>query len=208
MTRLTARGQGASQVGMARVAGLIPWALALSAGSALANEGANEHGGMPQLNVHDFAPQLFWLAVLFTIFYLIVSRVALPGIASVLATRQAKLDADLSAASRLKDEAEAALKAYETALAQARATAAATVAAKNAELAAQTDAHKKAVEADLNQRLAQAAGEIRAKRDGALANVRVLATEAAGQVVARLLGEAPEADAAAAAVDAALSGTR
>jgi F-type H+-transporting ATPase subunit b len=160
---------------------------------------------MPQLNIHDFAPQLVWLAILFTIFYLIVSRIAVPGIESVLSARQDRIDGDLQAAGRLKDEAEAALKAYETALAEARATATKTIADQNATLAAETAAHKKALEGELATKLAAASDEIRAKRQAALANVRSLAGIAAGQVVARLIGTTPANDTVNSAIDGALA---
>jgi len=160
--------------------------LAVLAGPALASG-----GGMPQLNVHDFAPQLVWLAILFTAFYGVVRFVAVPGIEQVLTNRQDKLDGDFKAAERSKAEADLALKAYETALASARARAQATVASKTADLAATAEAHKKSVEADLNAKLAAAADEIRAKRAEAMANVRGLAGEVTQAAVAHLIGTAP-----------------
>ena len=159
-------------------------------------------GGMPQLNPHDFAPQLVWLAIFFAAFYVIVSRIALPGIEGVLHARQSKLDGDLSAAAKLKDEAASALKAYETALADARAKAQKTIAEQSATLAANADAHKKSVEADLNAKLAAAAEEIRQKRAAALANVQSLSTDIASDIVARLTGQMPDAGRVAQAVEA------
>lgn len=81
--------------------------------------------GLPQLNANDFAPQLFWLAITFALLYVIMSRVALPRIGSVLEERKDKIQRDLATAERLKGETEKALEAYEKALADARANAAA-----------------------------------------------------------------------------------
>jgi len=103
-------------------------------------------GGMPQLNVADFAPQLVWLAILFSIFYVIVSRVALPGIEGVLDGRKSKIDADLARAAQAKDQAAASVQAYETALADARAAATKTLVDNAAEIRAASDAHKKSLE--------------------------------------------------------------
>jgi len=67
-----------------------------------------------------FASQLVSLLVAFVALYLIVSRVALPRVGSLLDERQNKIEGDLAAAQRLRDESDAALKAYESELASAR----------------------------------------------------------------------------------------
>jgi len=159
-------------------------------------------GGMPQLNVHDFTPQLAWLVITFTVLYLIVSRVALPRIVSLVDERAAKIAADLDAAQAAKRDAEAAGKAYEAALADARAKANAIAGETRAKLAAQSDQEKKAVEAKLATDLAAAADRIRARKDEAMANVRDVAAGAAGAIVTRLIAVTPDAAAISAAVNA------
>jgi len=77
-------------------------------------------GGMPQLDVHDFAPQLVWLAIAFVILYFVMSRLAVPAIADTLAKRQAKIQGDLDAAEKANEETRALVAAYEKRLADAR----------------------------------------------------------------------------------------
>lgn len=96
----------------ALAAGLVAFA---ASGTALA-----EAGGMPQLNVHDFAPQLVWLAIAFVALYLVMSRLAVPRIADTLATRQAKIQGDLDAAEKANEETRSLVAAYEKRLADAR----------------------------------------------------------------------------------------
>ena len=77
-------------------------------------------GGMPQLNFHDFAPQLVWLLIAFVVLYLIMSRLAVPAIADTLEKRQARIQGDLDAAERASEDTRTAVTAYQKRLADAR----------------------------------------------------------------------------------------
>ena len=46
---------------------------------------------MPQLNPLDWAPQLIWLVITFSILYVLMKRVALPRIGSVIEMRAARI---------------------------------------------------------------------------------------------------------------------
>ena len=76
--------------------------------------------GMPQLDFSTFPNQIFWLVVTLVVIYLVLSRVALPRIASVLAERSGTITNDLATAEELKLQAVEAEKAYQQALADAR----------------------------------------------------------------------------------------
>ena len=71
-------------------------------------------GGFPPFESSTFASQLVSLAIAFVALYVIVSRIALPRVESVIDARQNAIEGDLAAAQKLKDESDAALKAYET----------------------------------------------------------------------------------------------
>ena len=81
-----------------------------------------------------FPNQIFWLVVTLVVMYLILSRIALPRIAAVLAERKGTIMNDLAAAEELKQKAAAAERAYNEALVNARTEAAKIVAAAKAEL--------------------------------------------------------------------------
>ena len=55
----------------------------LAFGMAIAAE-----GGMPQLNFHDFAPQVVWLVISFVVLYFVMSKLAIPAISDTLEKRQ------------------------------------------------------------------------------------------------------------------------
>jgi len=75
-------------------------------------QGAESAQGLPQLNFDTFANQIFWLLVALVVIYLILSRVALPRIAAVLAERQGTITHDLTQAETLKAKAAEAEEAY------------------------------------------------------------------------------------------------
>jgi F-type H+-transporting ATPase subunit b len=149
-------------------------------------------GGLPQLDLTRFPPQLFWLAVTFLLLYLLMSKLALPQVSDILRSREEKIAGDLSQADQLNREADAALKGYEQALAEARAKATEIAAQTRATIQADADARQAEAEARLSAQAAEAEASIRATRDQALSQVREIATDTAVAVVARLLGTQPD----------------
>ena len=165
------------------------------------------HGGaFPPFESSTFASQLVSLVIAFVALYIIVSRIALPRVGAVIDARQNKIEGDLAEAQKLKDESEAALKAYEGELANARSRAQAIGAETREKLNAAADAERKTLENKLATRLADAEKTIAATRASAMSNVRGIAADAAGAIVQRLTGATPDGQAVASAVDASLKG--
>jgi F-type H+-transporting ATPase subunit b len=160
----------------------------------------------PPFQKDTFASQLVSLAVAFVALYLIVSRIALPRVGSVLDARQNAIDGDLATAQKLKDESDAALKAYESELAAARSRAQAIGAETREKLNAASEAERKTLEARLAAKLAEAEKTIASTRTTAMSNVRGIAADAAAAIVQRLTGIAPDKKSVDAAVKASLKG--
>jgi F-type H+-transporting ATPase subunit b len=165
----------------------------------------SEHGrGFPPFDATTFASQLIWLAICFAAIYVMVARVALPRVGGIIAARRDKVAADLAEAERLKAEADQAVAAYEKALAEARGRAHALAAETRETLAREAEQNRKAVEEELNGRLAAAERQIAASKAAAMVNVRGIAVEAAAAIVARLTEVTPAESAVASAVDTVL----
>jgi F-type H+-transporting ATPase subunit b len=160
----------------------------------------------PPFQKDTFASQLVSLLIAFVALYLIVSKIALPRVGSVLDERQKKIEDDLAAAHRLKDESDNALKAYETELAQARTRAQAIGTEAREKLNAAAEAERKTLEARLAVKLADAEKTIAATRESAMSNVRGIAADAAGAIVKQLTGMSPTSKTVESAVDASLKG--
>ena len=168
---------------------------------------ASEHGkGFPPFAKETFASQIVWLVITFVALYLVISRIAIPRIAGIFEERDKRIQGDFADAQRAKEESEAALAAYEKALADARNRAQAIGAEIRDKLHAEAEERRKALEAKLNAQLAEAEKQIAATKAAAMANVRGIAVDAASAIVERLIGVAPPAPAVTAAVDDALKG--
>src|SRR6202012_5720114 len=170
-------------------------------------EAEGGHGGaFPPFDVSTFPSQLVSLVIFFAALYIIVSRFALPRVGAVIDARQNKIEGDLGEAQKLKDQSEAALKAYESELATARSKAQSISAANREKLNAASEAERKTLEDKLAVKLAESEKTIAATRASAMSNVRGIAADAAGAIVQRLTGTAPDSNAVASAVDASLKG--
>jgi F-type H+-transporting ATPase subunit b len=160
-----------------------------------------EHkGAFPPFNPETFASQLFWLVVTFVLLYAIVAKVALPRVGAIIAYRQKRIADDFAEAEQSKVQSDAAIAAYEKALADARARAQAIANETREQQAAQAAATRKKLEGELNIKLAEAEKTIAATKQTAMTNVRGIATDAAKAIVERLIGHAPADKAVEAAV--------
>ena len=160
----------------------------------------------PPFQKETFASQLMWFAIAFVLLYVIVSRVALPRVGGIIAARQGTIDGDIAEAERLKNESDAALKAYESELQKARSNAVSIGSDIRDKLNKQADEERRQLDGRLAAKLADAEKSIAATRAAAMTNVRGIAADAAGAIVQRLIGVAPDARTVASAVDATLKG--
>jgi len=162
---------------------------------------------MPQLIIADFPPQLIWLAISFIALYFVMSKIALPRIGEVLEERQERVTSALEKAESLRKEADDAIKAYETALAEARASAHNTAQAARDEMNAKAEVKQAEVETKLAGQLAEADSRITAARVEAIGHVRAVAGETAKTIAHRLIGLDVDDAKLEAAVAGALSAT-
>jgi F-type H+-transporting ATPase subunit b len=158
----------------------------------------------PPFQSETFVSQLFWLAIAFAALYLLASRLVLPRVGGIIDARARQIEADLSEAQQFKEAADAANAAYEKALADARARAQALANTTRERQTAEAEKKRKALEQQLDAKLAEAEKTIAGTKAAAMANVRSIATDAASAIVKRLTGIEPSGQAVTAAVGEAL----
>ena len=158
---------------------------------------------MPQLDPSTFGSQLFWLAVSFVTLYVVLSVLVLPRIGATMAKRSEQLDGDLAEAEALRARAEAALEAYEEALAQARTKALVVAQNMRAEVQAETARQKAELDAKLAEEAAAADSRLAATREAALAGLRDAAKDIVGEVMLSIGVDQADDKSVEAALDAA-----
>lgn len=146
---------------------------------------------MPQLNPLDWAPQLIWLAITFSILYVLMKWVALPRIGGVIEMRRARIAGDLETAEQLRRETQEAIAAYEQALAEAKGRAHVIAQEARNKLKDEVAAERAGLERELAAKSAEAEARIDAAKTSALKEVNAVAAETAAEIVRRLIGAAP-----------------
>ena len=185
-------------------------AAADAAGHAASGHGATSagttqpapHGNsdFPPFDAQYWTPQLVWLAIVFGLLYLLMSKIALPRVGAILEARAARIAGDLDSAQKARAEADAAAQAHDRQLTEARAKAQATAQETQARLAAEGDARRKALEGELATKLAAAEAQIAQTKARAMSNVSDIAADTAAAIVEHITGQPADRDRVAAAV--------
>jgi len=143
--------------------------------------------------------------VALVVIYFILSRIALPRIAAVLAERQGTITNDLAAAEDLKAKAVQAEEAYKKALAEARAEAQKIVAETNSAIKADLDRANTEADAQIKARTEEGEKKIAEIRESALDAVRDVAKDVTAELVAAM-GQKADGRSVTAAVNARMKG--
>jgi F-type H+-transporting ATPase subunit b len=158
-------------------------AVAGAGGAARAEE------GMPQLNVHDFGPQLVWLLIAFVALYLIMSKFAVPAIADTLEKRQAKIQGDLDAAEKASEDTRSAVDAYQKRLANAREEARGLTRARGEADAATATAELTKLGEKIGAQVSAAEQRIAGQRAQVMEGLEDMAHDIAADVYSKLSGQ-------------------
>lgn len=156
---------------------------------------------MPQMVIPDYAPQVVWLVITFVALYFAMAKLALPKIERVLEERRKRIDTNLERATILKEEAEAAARAYEETLAKARDAAHEALRQSAQELSEEAAKKTAAFDRELGEKTKAAEGRIQDSRDKAYGEIRDIAIEVTAEAAAKLIGEEVSKDAVIRAVD-------
>jgi F-type H+-transporting ATPase subunit b len=163
---------------------------------------------MPQIaQLSDtIASQIFWVLIFFGFIFFVIGRGMVPKVMQTVEARDKQIAADLTAAETARKGADAEEEAWRVQANQQRAEAQALIAKAKADAAKATETRLTGANAVIDKRLAEADDRIAQARTSALGEIEAVASEAAGDIVARLAGVTVDQSAARAAVKEALHG--
>jgi F-type H+-transporting ATPase subunit b len=180
---------------------------ALTLASLLALPATAMAEGMPQLDFKTplTISQVVWGAIIFVVLYIMLSRTALPMVASVLEERATKIAKDLDEARAAKARADDGMREADEATAKARAESQAAINAALDEAKTAAAAQAEVLNTRLEKQLQESETQIAQARASAMSALRQVATETAATVVTRLTGKEPDAGRLDSAIGSALT---
>lgn len=191
------------KAGLLLKSGLLP-----AAGMLVASGPRARAAGMPQL---DFANpltkwQVIWGALIFLLLYLLLSRSALPRVASVLEQRRLRIEGDLESARQVKSQADHAVEALRQERRQASAEAQANIDRVVNQARDEALQRTREMNTRLEAQLATAEAQIQAEQKRAMGSLRGIAADTAQLLVERVTGQPADRSLVENRVDGALSG--
>lgn len=153
-----------------------------------ADTGEHKSGGLPQLDFTTYSPQLFWMAIIFLVLYLVMAKKALPEIGSIVENRKGIIGTNLQSAERMRAEAAAIQAAYESNLNSARSQALKAVqdveAAASKKAAKQVEAFRKKSESAIEATEAN----VQSAKQNAMGQMTSVAAEVASLAAEKITG--------------------
>jgi F-type H+-transporting ATPase subunit b len=143
---------------------------------------------MPQLQPHDFAPQLIWLALIFASLFYVLSRRVLPRIEQVLSERKSRISGDLESARDAQRQSEMAMERYETELAAARTKGQAVMRASREKLEAELSGKRGSLDQQLAARAAETEKRIHGILEQASGEMETMTSGVVSDIVKKLAG--------------------
>lgn len=141
---------------------------------------------MPQLDLSTYASQAFWMVLCFSLLWILLSIFITPKIADVLEQRKRKIDDYIRKAEKLNQQAKASLEKYEQTLNEAKAKAAADIAANQKESAAFLAEEERLLNERLNKQIADSEFKLAKEKKETMQQIQNLSQNLAFDIVQKL----------------------
>jgi len=145
--------------------------------------------GMPQLDPTYWASQAFWLILIFTLLYLMLSNLFIPKIKDNIDVRENQIKDDLDEAQKLKKIVEKKLKEYELSIENAKKEVQKILFESKNKLNSEIQNKKKNFEKEIDVEIKNAEKEIENFKKDSFKSISTISEEMTSKVVEMISGE-------------------
>ena len=126
---------------------------------------------MPQLDFSTFLPQIFWLFISRSFLYIVLSRYALPRVSDVIEERKDIIAQDIDSAKEYSEESEKAIEELNLKLSEAKTSSQNLINKSIQDIKEDSEIKKSSLIKEINNEISEAEGEIKEKKETALAEI-------------------------------------
>ena len=126
---------------------------------------------MPQLDFSTFLPQIFWLFISLSFLYIVLSRYALPRVSDVIEERKDIIAQDIDSAKEYSEESEKAIEELNLKLSEAKTSSQNLINKSIQDIKEDSEIKKTSLIKEINNQISEAEGEIKEKKETALAEI-------------------------------------
>ena len=141
---------------------------------------------MPQLDFSTFLPQIFWLFISLSFLYIVLSRYALPRVSDVIEERKDIIAHDIDSAKDYSVESEKAIEELNLKLSEAKVSSQNLINKSLQDIKEDNEIKKSSLIKEINNEISEAEGEIKEKKETALAEISAISESLAIEMLENL----------------------
>ena len=151
------------------------------------NQAFGSEAGMPQLDPKFWTAQIFWLILIFSSLYLIISKIFLPRITYSIENRKSKIVNDLDEAQKLKDSAGKKLEEYNEIIANSKKEAKKIIDESKKKLDGDIEKKKQKFNEEIEKELMKVEKEIKDLKKNSLSNIANIASTTSIEIIKQII---------------------
>ena len=151
------------------------------------NRAFGSEAGMPQLDPKFWTAQIFWLILIFSSLYLIISKIFLPRITYSIENRKSKIVNDLDEAQKLKDSAGKKFEEYNEIIANSKKEARKIIDESKKKLEGDIEKKKQKFNGEIEKELVKVEKEIQDLKKNSLSNITNIASTTSIEIIKQII---------------------
>jgi len=159
---------------------------------SIAAEGGS--GGMPQMVIPDFMPQLVWLFIIFPILYCSMKYVALPRITEIMANREMKIINNINKAEEIRNKIQEANQEHELAIKETNDQIKALVTEISQKSITEAEQHMLECQNNINTKIKEEKLKLAKEINNFSENIEKISNNAAESIIEKIYYKKPNTD--------------